>query len=507
MTTVRSDIVTASDGCAAVPGNRWDLLVPPPDHRWTPTATVSVCIPARNARGLARTLAALGVQTYPMDLLEVVVVDDGSDPPVDPRGSWPFDLRVVRTQPVAGFAAGRARNAGAAAARGEILVFLDADVVPERQVVEAYARWFGRCPVAVPMGLCRFVEMDGMSPDDVASAVAAGTMARRFAGREVDDQQWRERVFERTDDLRVEAVDAFRAVIGATLAVSAEQFSAVGGFRELGIRGIEDTELGYRLHADGAVLVVDRDARHWHQGRRSLGTEQRAAIKTAREPWVQRLLPVPGFRSVPAPQHGPVDTVPVAVVHVAPADGGPAAGPASAASLAGVSPAAAAADRIARHCGSDVRLVESIDDVRVFCGSFVTMSVPATVHWQATTLQRITALFAARDVGVIRVLQPDGEPSIAIVRTRALRRALHVLGDTARYTDLADCAGGLFGVWWTHPEQLDLTAPGSDEAAGDTVDDATRTTWWAGGAGLSPSRRIARALYHLATTVLRRLAA
>lgn len=511
MTAARRSAVITSDGRsassrhpglaghgAAVPRNRWDQLVPPRDHRWTPAATVSVCIPARNARGLSRTLAALGVQTYPMDLLEVVVVDDGSDPPLVVRGERPFDLRIVRSEPVAGFGAGRARNTAAREARGQILVFLDADVVPERQVVEAYARWFERCRIAVPMGLCRFVEMDGMAPNDVAHEIAAGTMAQRFAGHDVDDQSWRERVFERTDDLRIESVDAFRAVIGATLAVSATQFHAVGGFRELGVRGIEDTELGYRLHADGAVLILDRNAQHWHQGRRSLSTEQRAAIRATREPYVQRLLPVPGFRSAVPPPHGPVDTVPVAVVGVVGADGAMADSPRGDADAA----VAAAAARIARHCGSDVRLVRSMVELSAFHGSFVTMLLPATVRWQATTLTRITALFAARDVGVIRLLQPDDAPPVTIVRTRALRRALHVRGDDAEYSDLVDCAAELFGAWWAHPVHLDLATPGHDAATGHVPDAGTRATGPTQGGRLSPPRRVARALYRLVRTVL-----
>jgi len=431
---------------AAVPGNRWDLLVPPPDCRWTPTATVSVCIPARNAAGLRRTLAALGAQTYPADLMEVVVADDGSDPPLDLGDGWPFRLHVLRSAPVDGFGAGRARNLAARAAGGQILMFLDADVVPERQVVEAYARWFERSALAVPMGLCRFVEMDGLTTDQLVAAIAEGTMADCFAGREVDDQSWREQVFARTDDLRVEAVDAFRAVVGATMAVSAAQFHAVGGFRELGIRGIEDTELGYRLHANGALLIVDRAAQHWHQGRRSFNSEQRAAIKAARVPYVERLLPLPGFRRARAPANGPVDTVPVLLIHIDPA-GAP------------DDLVAATAERIERHCGTDVRIVPSPAQLRACNPSFAALTVPPTVHWDATTLPAIVKLFTTRQVGVIRVLQGTGAAPIEIVRTRALRRAVHVLGGAAADADLLRCAAELFGTWWAHPAHLGLAPP------------------------------------------------
>ena len=61
---------------------------------------------------------------------EVVVVDygcpDGAGDHVEARHP---EARVVRTGPVEGFNPGRARNLGAAAARGDTLVFVDADVV------------------------------------------------------------------------------------------------------------------------------------------------------------------------------------------------------------------------------------------------------------------------------------------------------------------------------------------------------------------------------------------
>ena len=63
----------------------------------------------------------------------------------DGRLSIPgIGLRLQRTL---AFGAGRGRNAAARRATGDLLVFLDADIVPERQVIAAYARWF----VDVPM--------------------------------------------------------------------------------------------------------------------------------------------------------------------------------------------------------------------------------------------------------------------------------------------------------------------------------------------------------------------
>ncbi|HTS73483.1 MAG TPA: glycosyltransferase family A protein, partial [Gaiellaceae bacterium] len=86
----------------------------------------SVVIPARDAaRTLPRVLDALAVQE-PRPL-EVIVVDDGSSDGTariaEERGA-----RVV--SPGGRSFAGGARNAGWEQAHGDLVVFLDADVVP-----------------------------------------------------------------------------------------------------------------------------------------------------------------------------------------------------------------------------------------------------------------------------------------------------------------------------------------------------------------------------------------
>ena len=90
--------------------------------------SVSVIIPAYNAAPtIGKALRALRAQSY-AGRLEVVVVDDGSSDETSSIIRTFPEVRLV-VQQNAGPA--RARNRGAAEASGYILLFTDADCVPE----------------------------------------------------------------------------------------------------------------------------------------------------------------------------------------------------------------------------------------------------------------------------------------------------------------------------------------------------------------------------------------
>ena len=150
----------------SIRGNNWSALVPPAGATWTPTRRVSICIPAHNPANLRRVLDAVRLQTYPSSLMEVVIADDGSEPPIRVPGDYPFPVSVLRLERRLAFGAGRARNAAACRASGDLLVFLDADIVPERQVVACYARWFVDRSDVLAMGLCRFADMEELTDED-----------------------------------------------------------------------------------------------------------------------------------------------------------------------------------------------------------------------------------------------------------------------------------------------------------------------------------------------------
>ena len=115
---------------------------------------LSVLIPTHNrANELTDTLAALKQQSLAGVEYEIIVVDDGSSPPVrleeskqDPSCS------LVRLE---GVERSAARNAGAAAAKGEILVFVDDDITVGRDFLAFHLRAHEEWPDALVVGSVR----------------------------------------------------------------------------------------------------------------------------------------------------------------------------------------------------------------------------------------------------------------------------------------------------------------------------------------------------------------
>ena len=265
---------------ARVRGNDWKALGATRLDSFTPDHFVTVVIPYyERPHELNVTLAGLERQTYPRDLFEVVVVDDGSDPPLV-MPETPLNLRVEYQEDL-GFGLARARNTGARAATGDIILFLDCDMIPEEQWLAAHARWHHAASDVLTMGFRFHVEAEGLGAADVRRR--PGTLAELFDGREVTRPEWIEVHLARTGELTSDDDDLFRVVTGGNFGISRAFFETVGGFDETFTQwGAEDREFAYRAYTLGSVLVPDREALCWHQGagailtddeRRSLGLQ------------------------------------------------------------------------------------------------------------------------------------------------------------------------------------------------------------------------------------------
>ncbi|MFD8556123.1 glycosyltransferase [Streptosporangium canum] len=257
------------DGRTAVPRarirhNDYGPLLPPGLGDWEPRLRVSVVIPAHDCQeALDRTLAGLAAQSYPAHLMEVVVADDGSDPPLRIPEIAPAGTRLVRV-PDGRWGRGWARQTGAAAAAGDILHWVDSDMILDREHIEAHMRWHHLASYAVVLGDVRFTpEGAGPGAREVFAAVAAGDAEKLFDGSA--PHAWRAGVLDETRWLRDAGATAYRLHSGATTSVPMALLRSVGGVNTALNMG-EDTDLGFRLAQAGAVFIPDPQARGWHLG-------------------------------------------------------------------------------------------------------------------------------------------------------------------------------------------------------------------------------------------------
>jgi GT2 family glycosyltransferase len=210
------------------------------------TPTISVIIPTHNRRAsVCRTLAGLGVQSMPPDRFEVIVVADGcSDDTATALSTLkhPFAFRLIE-QP--GQGQGKARNVGADAATGSILVFLDDDIEPLPGMLAAYEESHRRYPRHLLLGPAL-----PMLPED-RSLFAQGLR-----------NWWNDHIRNLTHPAHR---FGYRDMHSGNFSMSAELFREMNGFDpEFFGRSGEDYEFGIRLLAEGVSFAVAPGAAGYH---------------------------------------------------------------------------------------------------------------------------------------------------------------------------------------------------------------------------------------------------
>ncbi len=293
--------------------NDWRQVAVPALGAFVPELPVSVIVPYyAQAEELGRTLAALEGQTYPRELFEVVVVDDGSPEPLERPRETPLDVKVVRQEDL-GFGLARARNTGVRAAAHDVLVFLDADVLPEADWLVAHARWHHAVPDAVTLAWRVHVAVDGMDAETIRRR--PGTLKELVKGREVDrtEFRWFESYIRKTDELTSkESDDVFVRVAGGNMGVRREFYELMGGFDESFTQwGGEDQEFLYRAYMRGGLLVPVREAFAWHQGLWEEGRAEKMRSEDLQMAKLAHLIAHPLYRTGTA---GRTFTVPQYVV-------------------------------------------------------------------------------------------------------------------------------------------------------------------------------------------------
>ncbi|HPQ39173.1 MAG TPA: exopolysaccharide biosynthesis polyprenyl glycosylphosphotransferase [bacterium] len=197
---------------------------------------VTVVIPAYNAEAtLEKCLAALSDQTLDREYYEIIVVNDGSTDDTA-KIARNYDVRVL-DQSNQGPA--MARNTGAADARGEIIVFTDADCVADRQFLEEMIRPFSDPSIVGVKGVYRTQQT---------------RLWARFAQIEFMERYAK---LERSES--IDFVDSYAAAFRKRV------FNQVGGFDpHFPVANNEDVDLSYKIAGMGYPMVFNPRAIVYH---------------------------------------------------------------------------------------------------------------------------------------------------------------------------------------------------------------------------------------------------
>lgn len=247
-------------------------------------ASLSVVIVTyRNRAVVARTLAALGEQLLEGD--EVVVVDNASgDGTADAVADAAPQALLIRNVANEGFAA--AANRGAARARGDLLVFLNPDAVPEPGFADAI-----RAPLEDARG---WVAWMGLVLAEGGTVVNTSGGVVHFTGI-----AWAGQMGMPVERAGLEAREV-PFLSGACLAVPAVVWRERGGFPPEFFMYCEDVDLSLRLRLIGGRLGIEPRARVDHDYVFHKGALKWRMLERNRWATIIRTYP-PGLLAVLAP--------------------------------------------------------------------------------------------------------------------------------------------------------------------------------------------------------------
>jgi len=228
------------------------------------TPRASIVIPVYNQ--LAHTLTCLHALAAhpPQSACEIIVIDDGSSDETSTVLPRIAGLRYHRRERNGGFIA--TCNDGAALARGEVLVFLNNDTIPQPGWLDALLATFDSNPDAGLVG-AQLLYRDGRL-QDAGGFLTCDGHAESY-GR-----------FDAADDPRYAYVRDVDYLSGAALAIPRALFEQTGGFdSRYAPAYYEDTDLAFAVRAAGKRVLYQPAARVVHDEGTTAGTDIARGVK------------------------------------------------------------------------------------------------------------------------------------------------------------------------------------------------------------------------------------
>jgi glycosyltransferase involved in cell wall biosynthesis len=254
-----------------------------------PSLSVAVVIACRDGQEkLNLLLASLKAQSYPASLLHVYIIDDGSEVALTIPTLSPKNTSVIRYKnSPSHWGKTAATNDCVAKLKEDVLWFVDADMVFEPTHLAEHMKWHHDSQDYAVLGWKRFVQEWNYTPETLYKSLAQGDF------QNLHEQSWSKDLWEdrvtRTEDLRKPALEGYRTFVGATFSMMNSQWSKLGGYNRELITG-EDTELGWRIFANGLRTVPERNALSWHLGFSTVETSKNL-IQRHNDPALAQFIP------------------------------------------------------------------------------------------------------------------------------------------------------------------------------------------------------------------------
>jgi len=235
----------------------------------------SVIVPVYNRRNvLEKTLAALMHQTYPLNLFEVIIADDGSSDRVGElvkKYTSQLEIKLV-SQEDRGYRLAAIRNKAIRAAGGEVIISLDCDILPVPRLIEEYMKWFHSTDKnIVAFGILKHVDAENLSTEEILKdSDAIFRLKQTLPPHERRDsknpmEDWRVSILKKTRGLKVHPKPYIMAG-GGNMAFWRKSALEIGGFDEDFNRwGGEDDVFNYNLYKRGAYFIPEVKALGLHQ--------------------------------------------------------------------------------------------------------------------------------------------------------------------------------------------------------------------------------------------------
>lgn len=237
---------------------------------------VSIVVPVYNRQErLSRCLAGICNQTYPLNLVEVIVVDDGSSDDVISiidKYSKLLDIKYVK-QTDKGYRLSAARNVGIRTATHENICIIDCDLIPMPQFVESFMQYLHHFDNVILLGHQRFVDPTGISDDAILANPNVLSLMKDIKSENstmIDSQSgitldWRYSLYQETNYLKNDQFP-YRAFSSGHVAYKKKCIINAGFYDEdFNVWGCEDNETGYRLYQKGYYFIPVLNAIDLHQ--------------------------------------------------------------------------------------------------------------------------------------------------------------------------------------------------------------------------------------------------